>query len=297
MQLSIIIATRNRAHSLSSVLTNVSKQTATCPECELIVVDNGSSDATQQLVTQCTNEQILYCYEPNPGLSRARNTGWRTARGRYIAFLDDDAVPADSWLRALLHACAQQPDDNFCLGGRTKVTLPCAKPTWLSDKLLLYLGELDCGSQSKTLSTPPHYALGCNMLLPRRVLEAYDGFATNLGRTPTQLRSGEEVLLQKQLVASGGRIEYVSDALAYHQTARERLSRRWFLQRRFWEGISCVATEVGMGETISLWHEYYRLLRSLASVRLYLSFSVTRWCDVCENLGRVIGVMRAARVK
>ena len=90
---SVIIATYNRAHIISHAIESVLKQT--CKDYEIIVVDDGSSDGTEQLLRERYAEKIVYIgREANAGLSAARNTGIQAARGRYVAILDDD----DLWL-------------------------------------------------------------------------------------------------------------------------------------------------------------------------------------------------------
>lgn len=88
---SVIIPAYNRAELLGPTLESVLAQTYT--DYEVIVVDDGSQDATgptvQAYVPQF-NGRLFYVYQHNQGLSGARNTGCRLARGRYLAFLDSD---------------------------------------------------------------------------------------------------------------------------------------------------------------------------------------------------------------
>ncbi|GAB3046988.1 glycosyltransferase [Spirosoma pulveris] len=86
---SIIIPCYNQGHFLAQAVESVLYQTWS--SCEIIVVDDGSTDTTRQVASQFP--QVQYVYQPNQGLSAARNTGLQLSQGEYLAFLD-----ADDWL-------------------------------------------------------------------------------------------------------------------------------------------------------------------------------------------------------
>ena len=92
---SAIIPTYNRAHLIGRAIQSVLKQTY--KDFELIIVDDGSTDNTEDIIKefQKKDERIKYiCHDKNKGGSAARNTGIKAARGEYIAFQDSD----DEWL-------------------------------------------------------------------------------------------------------------------------------------------------------------------------------------------------------
>jgi glycosyltransferase involved in cell wall biosynthesis len=90
---SVIIPTYNRAQWLRRAVTSVLLQT--CRDFEIIVVDDGSTDNTQEMVTSLENAGVRYIsHRTNRGAAASRNTGIREARGEFIGFLDDD----DEWL-------------------------------------------------------------------------------------------------------------------------------------------------------------------------------------------------------
>lgn len=88
--ISVIIPTFNRAALLPRAISSVFKQTY--PNVELIVVDDGSTDNTAQLVAEY-GSAVRYIPQNNAGASAARNRGIREAGGTFVAFLDSD----DTW--------------------------------------------------------------------------------------------------------------------------------------------------------------------------------------------------------
>jgi glycosyltransferase involved in cell wall biosynthesis len=91
MKVSVVITTYNRAHFVCEAIDSVLAQTF--KDFEIIVIDDGSIDNTPQVLGKY-GSRIRYIYQKHQGLSVARNTGIRSTRTEYIAFLDDD----DIWL-------------------------------------------------------------------------------------------------------------------------------------------------------------------------------------------------------
>ena len=88
---SVVIPVYNGDRYLAEAITSVLDQTY--KNFELIVVDDGSTDGSAE-IAKSYKQAVLYTFQPNGGLSKARNTGLALARGKYIAFLDHD----DLWL-------------------------------------------------------------------------------------------------------------------------------------------------------------------------------------------------------
>ena len=86
--LSVIICTHDRAEILPDAMRSVLAQDFA--DYELVVVDDGSTDDTREVVESMSDPRLRYVYRPNGGLSAARNTGADAARGELVVFLDDD---------------------------------------------------------------------------------------------------------------------------------------------------------------------------------------------------------------
>ncbi|MBX3703129.1 MAG: glycosyltransferase family 2 protein, partial [Steroidobacteraceae bacterium] len=87
VKVSVVIPTYNRAAYIRQAIDSVLQQTMT--DFEIIVVDDGSTDDTREVVAGY-GERIRYLRTANGGPARARNAGMAEARGQYIAWLDSD---------------------------------------------------------------------------------------------------------------------------------------------------------------------------------------------------------------
>jgi glycosyltransferase involved in cell wall biosynthesis len=109
---SVIIPTYNRAHLLDRAIKSVLSQTY--QDFEVIVVDDGSSDNTEDVIKSIGDARLLYVrHEKNVGSNAARNTGIRLARGKYISFQDSD----DEWHPDKLERQVPVLEDNPDVGG------------------------------------------------------------------------------------------------------------------------------------------------------------------------------------
>jgi len=104
MKFSVVIATKNRAPLLDAALASLRAQEG-APEYELIVVDNGSSDATPDVARA---HVAVYAYVAEPNRGKARNAGIARATGDAIVFVDDDVVTPPHFLAA--HAKAHRDE-------------------------------------------------------------------------------------------------------------------------------------------------------------------------------------------
>lgn len=236
--ISAIICTHNRATYLPAAIESVIGQDLPATAFELIVVDNCSTDDTRRVVSRY-GARVRLVEEAELGLSHARNAGWRAARGTWVALLDDDAVAKPGWLRALLRAFEEVEPTPGCVGGRVTPIWEAPRPEWLSDRLALNLTMIDwTDTPHPIVDLTREWLAGANLAFPRAVLERTGGFSTRLGRIGSRLLSGEEILLQRRLLAEGHGCWYEPRAEVGHRIPPDRLRPGWFRRRAYSQGLS-----------------------------------------------------------
>lgn len=115
--LSVIVCTRCRPVSLRRTLESLLAQDAPPRAWEIIVVDNGATDETADVIRSfVARGPVRYASEPVQGLGRARNRGISVARGSLLAFTDDDVVVHQDWARRIVDRFAAEPDVGAVFG-------------------------------------------------------------------------------------------------------------------------------------------------------------------------------------
>lgn len=98
---SIIMPTYNRDALIGRAIESVIAQSF--DDWELVIIDDGSTDTTAEVISSYADERITCHYQPNRGHASARNTGIRASRGTYICFLDSDDQYMRDHLQVLHH--------------------------------------------------------------------------------------------------------------------------------------------------------------------------------------------------
>ncbi|MDJ0774658.1 MAG: glycosyltransferase [Mastigocoleus sp. MO_167.B18] len=255
-QISAIICTHNRDTYLGAAIDSLLAQNFAA-SFEVVVVDNKSSDRTREVVEQrLSDPRLKYIYEPQIGLSVARNTGAKVSCGEILAYLDDDAVASESWLQILYSAYEQNPKLAIA-GGKVTLLWPPGKqaPVWLSASLAGNLGAYDLGESTVYIDNPGLTPRGLNYSIRRCFLDEIGGFDPNLGRVGKNLLSNEELQMTELALSKGWEVAYLPNALVAHNVSEERIKRSWFFRRGWWQGISeCyreqLAGTAGIGQLV-----------------------------------------------
>jgi glycosyltransferase involved in cell wall biosynthesis len=177
MQLSVVIPTYRKPDPLARTLEALAQQEfeAATPW-EVVVVDDGSADGRTSEVIQRARS-VLPLVEAgsgaNEGRARARNRGWRAARGRWVLFLDDDIVLRPGALAA--HVRSQRAHEGAYLG--TVVSAPEIVDSTLFD----YLDTRGVAKCAGGEAVPARYFLTQNVSVPRAALAAVNGFDEDFG--------------------------------------------------------------------------------------------------------------------
>lgn len=296
IQISAIICTHNRDTYLGAAIDSLLAQDFAF-EFEVVVVDNGSSDRTREVVEQRTdNPRLKYIFEPTLGLSVARNTGAKVASAEILAYLDDDAVASSKWLQILYSAYQNNPQLAIA-GGKVTLLWPegIQQPSWLSPGLAGNLGAYDLGDSVVYIEQPGLTPRGLNYSIRRHFLAEIGGFDPHLGRVGKNLLSNEELQMTEFALQRGWQVAYLPEALVAHNVAPERLNRSWFLNRGWWQGISeCYREQLaGKGDIRQLLRGSERFLRGLYKALQYFSDPAERFDKLVYTYGQ-IGYLNAA---
>jgi glycosyltransferase involved in cell wall biosynthesis len=230
LRLSFIVSTRNRAdvlrRSLESIAASVRQASA---DCELIIVDNGSTDATPQVARDWAASaplSVRVVHEPSPGLANARNAGLEAAQGHVLAFTDDDCRLAPDFVAHLLAHFARDSEP-VVRGGRVELGDPADLPFTIRTEVepAIYTGA----------THPGGFVHGCNMSLHRAVVARIGRFDAAFG-AGARFRSAEDTEYVYRAHRAGIRVEYVPDCVVYHDHGRRRAEDIARLNRAYAEG-------------------------------------------------------------
>jgi SAM-dependent methyltransferase len=227
-KLSIVICTYNRAELLADVLADLARQTADRADFEVLVVDNNSADETGAVVRRFAGEGIQYHLETRQGLSHARNRGWQSARGRYVAYLDDDVeVPAD-WVAAALGVIASVAPAAF--GGPHGAFYKTPKPRWYKDDY----ASAGYGETARPLGRH-EYLSGMNLVFRKDILARLGGFDPRLGMSGETIAYGEETAVLRTIRDEmPDEIVYYDPAVwVRHLVRAEKMTIPCILRQRF----------------------------------------------------------------
>ncbi|WP_432377856.1 glycosyltransferase [Duganella sp. P38] len=240
--LTVLMATRDGAATLPKVLDAYCRLATPAGGWRLLVVDNGSSDGTPQLLASYTGRlplQVLL--EPQAGKNRALNCALEMALADidstlYI-FTDDDAIPAPDWLLQW-HACAAAHPDYAVFGGMIAPDWAEPPASWL---LPLIPTGLTYGLTSPSLPDGPVFpglVWGANMAVRRAAFDAGHRFDTTIGPNGADYAMGSETELTRRLALAGLRPWFCRAARVSHHIRRHQVQPDYILLKawRFGRG-------------------------------------------------------------
>lgn len=239
IKISAIVCTFRRPDYLREAVQSLCRQTLEPADYEVLIVDNAVQLEAEKVVAEFQDGSInlRYVTEAAVGLSRARNKGIQEARGRYIAYLDDDARADESWLEALVKTFETHRPVPAAIGGRVWLDWQGNKPAWVPNEQLPIYTYVDHGDEPHRLRDD-EYLVGANLAFAKDALEATGGFNADLGRQGNVLLSGEEAQILQKLRDQGLEILYQPEAFVWHSVHPSRKRPGWLLRRMFWDGAS-----------------------------------------------------------
>ncbi|HZO84189.1 MAG TPA: glycosyltransferase [Verrucomicrobiae bacterium] len=197
-KVSVVVATYNGARTLKSCLDSLTR--LNYPDYEVIVVDDGSTDATPEIAQRYS--QFHYLRQANHGLSVARNSGIAASRGEIVAFTDSDCRADEDWLNYLVADLLSH--EFHGIGGHN--FLP-PDDSWVAAAVMASPGG---PAHVMLTDRDAEHVPGCNMAFYKWVLEDAGGF------DPVFRKAGDDVDMCWRLLERGRRIGFSAAGFVWH---------------------------------------------------------------------------------
>ncbi len=197
---SVVIPAHNYAHYLPTAIDSILAQT--CPDLEVIVVDDGSTDSTADIVARYTDPRVRYVWQLNAGLSAARNTGIREARFPYVAFLDADDRWQPSLIAEVMACFAALPPSYSAVATSSARIDADGRP--IEGRKFVFEDSRDLTTRDFCIRNRP---LSSSIVIKRSVF-------AECGDFDTTLRSSEDRDMWIRLTARGHRLHFLGEPLA-----------------------------------------------------------------------------------
>jgi O-antigen biosynthesis protein len=209
--ISVVVCSYNGARTLQACLTSLLQMDY--PDYEVILVDDGSTDNTQEIAAEFP--KVRNIRQENLGLSFARNVGMKAARGSIVAYTDSDCMADKDWLYYLVAGFEQ---DDFVSVGGPNISPPAQ--SWAQACVAASPGQ---PSHVLITDSEAEHIPGCNMAFYKWALESIGGF------DPEYRKAGDDVDVCWRLMAQGHRIGFSPSAVVWHH--RRFSIRAYFKQQ------------------------------------------------------------------
>ena len=218
MDVSIVIATYDRAEALHACLNSIGEAVARTPDVatELIIVTNASPNHTPDVAKAWAAQAafpVRVLSEPRPGACRARNLGIREAKGRLIVMTDDDCCLSDTYLHDVTRAHAADVTPSV-RGGRLELGDPDDCPITIKTATDLQV------LTEKVF--PGGFLIGCNLSFPKPLIDRIGYFDESFGPgTPVGAAEDTDFLFRAR--EAGVPVIYDPSFVIYHHHGRRRI--------------------------------------------------------------------------
>jgi glycosyltransferase involved in cell wall biosynthesis len=227
--ITIVVCTYNRASILDSCLASLEKQRVDGVRWSGIVVDNNSTDETEQIVQRYIQRGVIpglrYVSENRQGIIYARIRGIRETNSEFIAFLDDDGMLSTDWLEQALEFLKNHPKAGV-VGSRVRLLWE-VPPADVYRRHSRAFGEQDYGDQPLKLPFKNFDDLVGNGLIVRRAAVESSGWMNHCilsGRSGDNLESGEDTELLYRVINAGYEAWYNPSMRLQHYITGDRMS-------------------------------------------------------------------------
>ena len=235
--LTVLLATRDGARTLPCVLEAFTRLRAPATGWKLVIVDNGSTDRTREIVAPFQSElPLIYKFEARLGKNFALNAGLADLEGDLAVFTDDDVFPNPNWL-VRLRAAADAQSSYSMFGGVILPRWEVSPPQWVG---CLPRGPVFTLSDPLLSEGPtkPGNLFGPNMAIRSAIFKSGTSFDTSMGPRGADYPMGSESELVERLGRQGHKAWHIHDAVVEHFIRDYQLKKSWVLRRaiRFGRG-------------------------------------------------------------
>ncbi len=228
----IAICTHNRARHLEQNLAALVEQPGIGGDTEVLVVNNASTDATAEVAAAWATQHpfIRVLYEPEPGLSHARNAALRASAADYLVYVDDDATVEPGWLDGLRRGVRALGATPGAVGGPIYPLFETPPPPWFDPASVVRAQRQEAGplGEMEAMFGFP----GGNMAIARVLLEELGGFDPELGMRPGRALFSEDTDFFVRLYRRFGNRTYYVPKMALRHVEMAEKQRPGYVARR-----------------------------------------------------------------
>jgi len=301
LSLIVVIPTYNRKYILEKCLNALFNQTCSKSDYEIIVIDDGSTDGTKEVVASMINSspcKIRYFEKKHKGPAAARNVGIKNAEGEIILFIGDDIIATPTLLEEHYKWHRQYPDDNVAIVGFV---------TWSPEiKITPFMKWLENGGpqfhfwqiKDKIEIDEPKYFYTANLSLKRKFLLENNGFFVE----DFPYAACEDIELGYRLKKIGMILKFNKNATGYHF---HPINLNKYCRRMLYAGSSLVILSNKLPESFSadtpktslikkiVKYPYPIIIKLMSFLDYYLGISFYSWYGKITDYYKYEGIKRA----
>ncbi len=265
----VAICTFNRAKLLELCIASIAKLDFPFNEFEVVIVDNNSTDNTAELCKRIGSLypqlNCRYVLETQQGVGFTRTRCATEAQGQVIAYIDDDCLADENWLKRIVAFYDATPQA-MSSGGRIvpKFLVPVAD--WFGKYFWGLIGNYDQGPKIFRMQGV-RYPSGANMHFRKTAFEKYGYFDGSLGRSGKSLMAGEEKAMYLKLIKANEQVFYLPDVVVYHHVEGNKFDKQYV--RRHSMGIGGSERIMNKGSLLKLSLKFLEYVAKLGYAMAY----------------------------
>lgn len=254
LAMSVIVCTYNRTEKLKTAVVSLINQTLDLPY-EIIIVNNGG-EINEKEYTGISGADVRVVTEKRRGLSCARNTGGRAAKGKFLVYADDD-IRADKHLLERIYSAFLGHRNLGIVGGQIVLETQEPRPEIILEGHETLWSEYTVGYKKfREVSRQYEFPFGANFSVEHGLFDAVGGFDERYGRVGDNYAGGEETAMCFKALHAGYKIGIEPSAVVYHCVDENRFTKE-HVRHTIRAGIFTTQKLYEDGYSPSIWDEKY----------------------------------------